>query len=115
MSREQLGDEMRADEIRQGFSIVSDAQWLDWNEWDAATIISQDTKRVRLVALQAKQQGKGAFTRLVNGIFRAGLVPVLVEPNQTLIDWCHRHDFRRRMIGRGQFRHEVWYPKRLSY
>jgi hypothetical protein len=115
LPREEIGDRMRMCEVRQGFSIVSEAQWLDWNDWDRWTIISQDQKRVRLVALQAKNPGTGAFTRLIDAIWRSSLVPVLVEPNQLLIDWCHRHQFRKRTIGRKEFRHDVWYPKRCAY
>ena len=114
-SRAEIGDRMRMCEVRQGFSILSEAAWLDWNDWDRWTIISQDNKRVRLVALQAKHPGHGAFTRLIDGIFKSGLIPVLVEPNQILIDWCRRNQFRKRTIGRKEFRHDVWYPKRCAY
>ena len=116
MSREELGDLMRQDEVLQGFQIISQAKWLDWNDWDRHTIISMDHNRVRLVALQAKVPGQGAFTRLIDALDKAGLVPVLVEPNQTLIDWCHRHFYRKRTLNKGRkYQHEVWYPKRCGY
>lgn len=115
LTRDELGDKMRECEVLQGFTIVSEAKWLERADWDQWTIVSQDSRRIRLVALSARQPGKGAFTRLIAEIFKAGLVPVLVEPNQSLIDWCHRHQFRKRTIGRGQFKHDVWYPKRCAY
>jgi hypothetical protein len=115
MTRDELRARMRNTEMAQGFTIVADADWLDWDDWTQWTIISQDTKRARLVALEAKNPGNGAFTRLIDAIWRAGLVPVLVEPNQLLIDWCHRHQFRKRTIGNKNYRHDIWYPKRCAY
>ena len=112
-TRDEIGERLRSGERAQGFTLVSDALWLDWGDWDRHTIISQDGKRIRLVALQAKVTGQGAFTRPgVERIFRQGLVPVLVEPNQMLIDWCYRHNYRHKRIGRGVFRHEIWFPRR---
>lgn len=106
---------MRLAEVRQGFNIITEAKWLDWNDWTRFSIFSQDSRRIRLVALEAKNPGHGAFTRLIDAIWKAGHVPVLVEPNQSLIDWCHRHQFRKRTVGKREFRHDVWYPKRCAY
>jgi hypothetical protein len=114
-SREELGDKMRMAEVRQGFSIVTEARWFNRDEWTPYTIVSQDKTRVRMVALEAKAPGNGAFTRLISGIWKSGLVPVLVEPNQTLVDWCHRHQFRKRTIGNKEYRHDIWYPRRCAY
>jgi hypothetical protein len=111
LSRQELGERMKETEREQGFTIVTDAPWLDWDDWSPFTIISQDGGRVRLVALEAKRPGKGAFTRLVERISRARLTPVLVEPSQLLTDWAVRHDWRRRRIGKGRFAHEIWYPR----
>lgn len=115
LSRDEIGDRMREAEVLQGFAIVSQAKWLDWNDWDRHSIFAQDNKRVRLVALQARDPGHGAFTRLIGEISKAGLVPVVVEPNERLAGWCKRNFYRRRNIGRGRFRHEVWYPMRCAY
>jgi hypothetical protein len=111
LSRAELGERMRSTELEQGFTIV-DAQWIDWNDWMESTIITQDGKRIRLVALEAREPGKGAFTRLIAKIWKAGLIPVIVEPNRSLTDWCLRHDYRCRRIGKGRFAHEVWYPRK---
>ena len=72
MSRAEIGERMRQTERLQGFTIVTSAKWLDWSDWDKATIISQDGKRIRLVALQAKIPHQGAFTRLIQRIFAQG-------------------------------------------
>lgn len=112
LSREEIGQRMITTELAQGFRIVTAADWLDWDDWSDYSIISIDEDRVRLVALEAKKPGSGAFTRLIGKIIDAGLVPVLVQPNRSLIDWCMRHDYRSRRIGKGSFSHEVWYPRR---
>jgi hypothetical protein len=111
MSREQIGQRMITAELAQGFEIVREADWLQWDDWSDYSIFSKDHDRIRLVAIEAKRPGKGAFTRLIAGIVDRHLVPVLVEPNRTLIDWCLRHDYRSRRIGKGSFTHEVWYPR----
>lgn len=114
LSRDEIGARMMNSEREQGYTRVREAGWLDWNEWDRHTLITQDGKRIRLVALQAKEPGTGAFNRLVQRIFAHNLIPVLVEPNQSLVDWCHRHDFRSKRIGRGRYKHEIWYPRRCA-
>jgi|SRR5215813_2846098 len=107
----QCAANLRQMEVEQGYTLVADAQWLDRSDW-REIVASQDGKRIRLVLLDAMRPCTGAFTQLICGIWEAGLVPVIVEPNQTLIDWCNRHDYRRRMVGHGKHRHEVWYPRR---
>ena len=98
-------------ELKQGFSVISDASWLNREEW-RAIVVSQDRKYVRLVLLDANEPGKGTFTRLIDGICRVSLTPVIVEPNEILIAWCRRHDFRMRKVGSGELRHHIWYPRR---
>lgn len=115
LSREELGAKLRSHEVAQGFSIVSEARWLDPAEWDRWTIVSQDGFRIRLVALSAVYPHTGAFNRLIDRITAHELTPVVVEPNDLLTEWCRKHWFRKRVIGRGEFRHVVWYPKRCAY
>lgn len=110
-SPEEIGDNLRRMEIEQGFSLVSEAAWYSPADWHERTIISQDGKKVRLVALQARRSFEGAFSRLIGNLWKADLMPVLVEPNQTLVDWCCRHNFRERRIS-GKYPHTVWYPRR---
>jgi hypothetical protein len=115
LSREELGMQIRAREVAQGFSIVDAARWLDPDEWDRWTIVSQDGFRIRLVALSARYPHTGAFNRLIDRIVAHELTPVVVEPNDILAEWCRRHWFRKRTCGQGEFRHVVWYPKRCAY
>jgi len=115
LSREELGEQIKAKERAQGFAIVETARWLDPEDWDRWTIVSQDRLRIRLVALSARLPYTGAFTRLIDRIVCEEMVPVVVEPNLFLQVWCRKHQFRMRGCGRGEFRHEVWYPKRCRY
>jgi hypothetical protein len=105
---------LRQMEIEHGFAPIEVASWLNNDDW-REIIATRDHRRVRLVLLDAKQPGTGAFTRLIAGITKAGLVPVIVEPNKTLTDWCVRHGYRMRIIGKGKDRHEVWYLRRSAY
>jgi len=115
LSREELGDKIKATEVAQGFSIVETARWLDPEDWDRWTIVSQDHRRIRLVALSARIPYSGAFTRLIDRIVCEQMVPVVVEPNEFLTAWCRKHWFRKRSSGRGQFKATIWYPKRCRY
>jgi hypothetical protein len=115
LSREELGEKIRQGEVKCGFSIVTEARWLDPDDWDRWTIISQDGNRIRLVALSARQPHTGAFTRLIDRIICDRHVPVVVEPNEFLTQWCRKHWFRKRMCGQGELRHVIWYPKRCAY
>lgn len=100
-------------ELRHGRERILEARWLDWNDWDRDTIITSSKTQpyLRLVLLVAKEPGKGAFTRLIANIKAEGLQPTLVEPSQSLIDWCNRHDWRSRIIGRNADRQTIYYPR----
>jgi hypothetical protein len=98
-------------EHAQGFEPVRSAAWLNWNEWDSDSVFTLDGDRVRLVLIAAIQPGHGAFTRLIAAIEAAGLTPVLVEPSRLLIDWCNRHDWRSRRVGKGRHKQHVWHPR----
>ena len=114
LTRSELRDRMKQGELAQGFTVVESAKWFDPDDWQSP-LISQDNRRVRLVLLEAKKPHTGQFTKLIGEIEKAGLVPVVVEPNTELVAWCKRHFYRKRNVGRGEFRHEVWYPKRCAY
>ena len=115
LNRGPLAAEARANiiamEAAQGFELIEDAAWLDWHDWHEGSVFTQDARRVRLVLLDARQPGKGAFTRLIAKLHACNMTPVLVEPSQTLEDWAKRHSYRSRKIGKGQFRQEIWYPR----
>jgi hypothetical protein len=108
--RRESGENLIRHELDQGFIIVS-RDWIE-PDWTRRTIISQDGDRIRLVALEAKIPHSGAFTRLIEKIWKRNLVPVLVEPNDLLEQWCIRHQWRARYVGRGVDRHWVFYPRR---
>lgn len=110
-SNAEIGADIRQCELDQGFTLVTEAKWFLIDDWSERTIISQDGKRIRLVALEARRPGSGAFTRLIGLIFAAGLTPVLVEPNDMLTSWCHRHNFRHKRVGQGKHRANIWYPR----
>ena len=111
-SPEELRIEMLESERRLGYWAVTEAEWLDWDDWDRDTIVSKCNNRVRLVLLKAKVPGQGAFTRLIERIKQANLVPIIAEPNALLIDWCLRHEFRSRKVAIGtRDEHVVWYPR----
>jgi hypothetical protein len=103
---------MRGEE-EQGHILIERAEWLNPDDWNKF-IISQDGNRIRLILLDAKVPGNGAFTRLIEGIKKAGLVPVVCEPLGRLTEWCRKHGYRPRKIGKGEHRHEVWYPRRTK-
>jgi hypothetical protein len=107
----EIGDNLRRMEIEQGFSIISEASWFNKDQWHEKTIISQDGRKVRLVALLARRSFEGAFSRLIGNLWKANLMPVIVEPNQTLQDWAIRHNFRERHI-KGKYPHTIWHPRR---
>jgi hypothetical protein len=107
--REAAGQNLFMFEMQLGTRIVS-RQWCD-PDWTDRTIISQHGDQIRLVALEAKRPLTGAMGRLVEKILKAGLTPVMVEPNDLVEAWCQRRHWRRRRIGQGRMRHEIWYPR----
>lgn len=111
MSRMDLQAAILAGETAQGFVPVTWTEpWLcreDWCDW---TIITRDDDRVRLVALDAVERGKGALIRLISAIQAAGLTPVIVEPLGRLEGWCMKHGWKERIVGKGEYRQRIWYP-----
>lgn len=110
LSPEQIRQRLLDAERLQGYYVVKQAPWLKADDWDPHTIITQDRRRIRMVELQAKEPGTGAFTRLVAAILAADLIPVVVEPDARMVDWCLRHEFLSKRIGTG-FKHVVWFPR----
>jgi hypothetical protein len=106
-------DRIRADEVAQGFTLVDEAPWLVKEDW-TEIVASLDGPRVRLVLLDARYPGQGAFTRLIARIAgcNRGLSPVVVEPAGQLKSWCIKHQWKRRRVGVGIWVHEIWYPRK---
>jgi hypothetical protein len=108
-------DYMIAHERSMGFTIVrvGEADFLPASDWSPATIVSTDGARVRLVALLARNPGRGAFRRLVRALIERGFEPVVVEPIGLLAGHLEREGWRWRRIERGQQgAHVIWYPRR---
>lgn len=53
---------------------------LPLSHWHGNAVIALDGIEVRIVAIWAKHQGQGAFTRLIDNIKAAGLTPVVLTP-----------------------------------
>lgn len=104
---------MRADETAAGRRVVvpGEVLWLPAEDWDPTVVVSIDGKRVRLVAILAKDPGKGAFRRLVTAIQAAGLEPTVVCPTTEMRATLKRWGWRRRDIGRDWNHEELWYPR----
>ena len=103
---------IRKSEMDQGNIVIYQAPWFNRDEWVVA-IISEDPKgRIRLVLLDARLPGNGAFTRLISGIQAQGLTPVIVEPIGSLAGWCKKKGWKKRIIKHGtENKQEVWYPR----
>jgi hypothetical protein len=103
---------IRKGEIDQGYTLVEEAPWFNRDEWLEA-VISKDPKgRIRLVLLDARLPGNGAFTRLISEIQANGLTPVIVEPIGSLAGWCKKHGWRKRLIKQGtENKQEIWYAR----
>lgn len=54
-------------------------------------VVSRLGDEVRIVAVEARRQGRGALRRLVDGIKSAGLVPVIVCPVGRFMPAILRH------------------------
>ena len=85
--RELFGDKpiyelLRKGEEHKGHFVIRPGQkdWLPADDWDETSVVSQDGKEVRLVAILAKRSSNGAFKRLLGAIKEAGLKPVVVCP-----------------------------------
>jgi hypothetical protein len=103
---------MKEDERAMGFTPVSPGEvpWLAVADWQPTGVISIKGKIVRIVAIKAIVPRTGAFSRLITGIAKAGLRPVVVEPMFDMPDILRRWGWSHRIIGSGKDRQEVWQP-----
>jgi hypothetical protein len=107
-------ESLRSQERALGFEIVlpGEVPWLSRADWDDSVVVSKDSKRVRLVALKARDPGHGALKRTIAGITACGLEPVVVEPFAEMQATLQRWGWKHRRIGHGDLAHAVWYPRR---
>ena len=105
---------MRADETAKGYRVVrpGEAPWLPRKDWHETVVVSVDGERVRLVAILAKQPGQRAFTRLVEAVRAAGMIPCVFEPTPELAATLKRWKWRERISGAGAEREVWWEPRR---
>jgi hypothetical protein len=110
-----MGNVMRADEAAEGRQVVlpGEATWLPRADWDDDCVVSLDGNCVRLVCLQARRPGHGAFHRLLDALAAEGLQPVVVEPLGPLEATLQRWGWCSRTVGRGIYRQRHWTRPRL--
>jgi hypothetical protein len=96
-------ESMKQDEIALGFQPVypGGVEWLSPNDWHANVVVSVRHPDVRIVAITAIQKGKGAFSRLIDGIVSAGMTPIVVEPMFDMVEIVGRWRWHFDVIGEG--------------
>lgn len=106
---------MTATEIEKGYTPirVGEADWLPVKDWQDNAIVSMDGRKVRIVAVIAKEQGRGAFSRLVTNIIKSGLQPVVVCPFSQMESILERWNWRKKIVGSTyEDVEEQWFPMR---
>jgi hypothetical protein len=84
------------DEIQAGRRVVrpGEATWLPEEDWESGTVCSLDGKRALLILLHSREQGKGAFTRLITALYAAGKTPFVIAPTWEFQKTLMRHGWR---------------------
>lgn len=74
-------DVMEEMERSQGFEIIKrgSRDWYSRKDW-VESIISKDREFVRIVAVRARNPGKGSFKKMIAGIKSEGLTPLVICP-----------------------------------
>jgi hypothetical protein len=104
---------MREDERAMGFEPIrpGDCEWFSAADWNHKDVVSVRGREVRIVAIKATKVGVGAFSRMITGIARAGLTPIVVEPLFDMPDILQRWGWQRFEIGEGFEHQEIWKPR----
>jgi hypothetical protein len=106
---------MRDSEVARGYRPVfpGDFPWFPASEWPQDVVVSLDGNRVRIIAVYALNPGNGAFSRLITGIVRAGLIPTVVAPFSEMVDILTHWGWHRRIVGKTfNDRCDEWFPTR---
>ena len=83
---------------------------LDTADWESGLVMIRGME-ARIVLLNARQPGTGAFKRLLGAIGRAGLMPVVVEPmGGTMPAILERWGWKKKQCGAGFDSWEEWRP-----
>lgn len=107
---------MRDLEMERGRTEVQPSKLLVFpytlQDFDEDTLLTREGNDIRIVIVNVRHPGKGAFGRLVRGISAAGLNPVVVAPvgphmPAILAKW----GWVQHIIGIGFERENLWRPK----
>lgn len=109
---------MCEDEEAKGHEIirVGSVDWLPASEWPTDIVIAKAKNTIRIVAIYNRDQGNGAFSRMVRGIQSAGLKPMVVCPSHQMRDILKGWNWRKQMVGTSFHDHEErWFPQRKQH
>jgi hypothetical protein len=109
------GNVMRQGEIDKGRKLVAvgDCPWIPASDWFHDAVVSLHRDRVRIVAVHALNQGSGAFSRMITGIVKAGLHPVVIAPFDDMQQILERWGWHHRIVGTAfEDRYDEWWPTR---
>jgi hypothetical protein len=92
---------MCQDEEAKGATIIptGSVSWLPACDWPEDIVVTQLGKDIRIVAIYNPKRGNGAFSRLVTGIVKAGLRPVVVCPSHEMRDICKTWGWKEQIVG----------------
>ena len=106
---------IRRGEIEKGYRVLKpgDYSWYRERDWEGESVISQDGKNIRIVAIIAARRGRGTFSRLITEICRSGLRPVVVTPLMDMEDILVRWNWAAVISGGSYTDLEAqWFPMR---
>lgn len=114
--RIEIRNAMVADERAAGATLVAPGElpWLATEDWLDDVVVTLLGKDVRLVWLNARGPGKGAFTRLIAGIEAANLRPVVIDPLSETDAILRRWGWVPRVVGRDVDRITLWRPRKQA-
>lgn len=101
-------------EQKRGFRVVrpGDKPWFRIRDWRAESVASIDGNTVRLVLIHAAREGRGTFTRTIQNIEKAGLLPSVIEPNPEFAASLKRRGWVGKQVGcTFETRETVWRQK----
>jgi hypothetical protein len=102
---------LRSSEANAGHVLVRPGEqpWLPLADWGPDTVASVDADdHARLVLLNARRPGHGAFTRLIRRLRDFKLKPVVVCPTDRFAAALKRRGWRERV----RPEETIWYPRR---
>lgn len=106
---------IRRGERNKGYELIDAScapSWFIRADWNDDIVMSRYGRRVRIVLLTAKVQGRGSFRRLVINIIRAGLIPNVLSPMPLMQVILVKWNWRKAIIGSGHTQEEYWFPQR---